>query len=260
MLIGTLNCEDCQQIFSLEDKLIKNKSNLEKEECRNYSISFIKKFLDNNFMLEIIINCKKCNQNIFQSFSDNEKEYHFKCPNCSLKGLYLYYCLSIEEDNSQDKIPEIKKEEDIASSKPINNGNSLNNKFLNNFDIITIPYNQNDELKKVIHPKSELNKNNKILSGVELPIKNIHSEANNKKIKRYVTPREKIKVIFIKNKYKYQFTFNESDIINDKIYEIKNSINLGSYPVFYFNGDIIDVNKTFKENQIFDGSIIEIED
>lgn len=259
MFIGSLNCQDCQKIFSLEDKLIINKPYLEKKECQNYSISFIKEFVDNNFVLKIIFKCKECNHNIFQSFSDKEKEYHFKCPNCSLKGLYLYYFLSLEEDDppNNSKIYEIKKDKDIGDSKTKNNDNTSNN--LNNSDINSSLNNQNDNLNQLNHPKSELNKNNKILSAVEPPIKNAKSEIN-RKIKRYVTPREKIKVIFVKDNTNYEFTFNESDIFNDKIYEISSRIKLGFNPFFYFNGEIVDVNKTFKENQIFNEAIIEIED
>ena len=59
---------------------------------------------------------------------------------------------------------------------------------------------------------------------------------------------------------KYSLYFKRSDSINNKINYIKQNIDLGNNPVFIYNSNEIDKNKSFAENQIYGESYIEIED
>ena len=142
----------------------------------------------------------------------------------------------------------------------INNNNNFNNNINNN--------NPNN-------PNNNPNNINIINNDI------INQEDNSKNvapIKRYSTPKEEvktvkekekekekkdeeiIKIIFIKNKQKYSLYFKRSDSINNKINYIKQNIDLGNNPVFIYNSNEIDKNKSFAENQIYGESYIEIED
>ena len=56
MLITSLTYEDCENNFQLHDKIEKNKTNLSKNECDDYSISLIKNTKNNSFQYTIIFN------------------------------------------------------------------------------------------------------------------------------------------------------------------------------------------------------------
>jgi len=104
---------------------------------------------------------------------------------------------------------------------------------------------------------------------------NINNPKNSPQIKIYTTPNDeakkimkekeqkdekKIKVIFVKDDKEYSLEFFPSDIINNKINYIKQKIDLGSNPVFIYNSNELDKNKSFTENKIYNEFKIEIED
>ena len=69
-----------------------------------------------------------------------------------------------------------------------------------------------------------------------------------------------INITFVKNGKKYDFSFFEGDRMVDQIEEIKKKINVGPNSTYYYKGDNIDINKSLKENDLFNGAEIEISD
>ena len=112
MLIALLQCEDCQKEFQFEDVIEQDKPNISKDECEDYEISLIKKLENNDFECTVIVNCKKCDYSINNTFTEKETNFHFTCNNCNLKGLNFNYFLSIEEDN-KPQLNQIENDDDI---------------------------------------------------------------------------------------------------------------------------------------------------
>ena len=280
----SLYCEDCQNNYELDDEFEKNKTNLSKYECDDYTISLIKKTKNNEFEYSIIFNCKKCKNSITQIFTTKEQNYHFKCYNCNnLKGLILNYFLSLEDDKNVKYEPIIqpKEEENINKNnkfinrsiappvfeQPNNNSVPENN---NPFELYQKKNEYEDQKQSLLVPKpyveqkinmpfSEINRNRNNISEIEhVPI-NVKSEPL-KKEKKYKTPGKMINITFYKNNHKEKFEFDEADCINDKIEIIKNKINLGPNSKFYYNSEIVNPYQSFKENKIFDNCEIEIEE
>jgi hypothetical protein len=106
------------------------------------------------------------------------------------------------------------------------------------------------------------------LSKVESQKREVNTGYNIQNKKGYYTPdislkkqsKEKIKVTFIKQSNSYVFEFNLYDIISNQIDKVKEKMNLVGNPIYYNNSNKVDINKTFKENNIYNDSIIEIED
>jgi hypothetical protein len=274
MLLTSLNCEDCQNNYELADEFEKNKTNISKYECDDYTISLIKKTKNNEFEYSIIFSCKKCKNSITQIFTTKEQKYHFKCLNCkNLKGLIFNYFLSLEDYKSAKNEPiiEPKKEENIKAppvfEQPNNNSVPENN---NPFELYQNKNEYEDQKqsllvpkhvveKKINMPSSEINRNRNNISEIEHAPINVKSEPL-KKEKQYKTPGKMINITFYKNNHKEKFEFDETDCINDKIEIIKNKINLGPNSKFYYNSEIVNPNQSFKENKIFDNCEIEIEE
>lgn len=272
LLITELKCEDCQKVFSLEDNLEKNKANISKPECKDYLLSLIKKAVNYNFEYTVIFNCKNCNNfNINKVF--NEKEiinYIFKCNNCNLKGLSFSYFLSNEEDpNIETNVIKVEKEDekiDKSIAPPIDiNSDNMNPKAINQLSSKEdIPDSKKKELNNnqnnIAIPYSEINKRVEKISAFDVNQMKIKSEQINKKIKHYSTPVG-IDIIFVKNYTNYyKLSFLDTDSISSQIETIRQKIDLGENPSYYYNGVKIDINKSFKENQIYNNSYIEIED
>ena len=218
MLITSLYCEDCQNNYQLDDEFEKNKTIISKYECDDYAISLIKKTHNNEFDYSIIFNCKNCNKNITQTFTTKENTFLFKCYNCkNLKGLTLYYFLSLEEDSMAQNEPKflpknennIKKSENLNSSTappafqqernnsiPINNNPSEFNQHKNENDL------QNQFLfglkpneQNINIPFSEINRMQNMISQV-VPKPKIGKTEAAEKEKIYKTPGKKINVTF----------------------------------------------------------------
>ena len=309
MLLTYLHCDDCQKDFESTDNITKNTTKISKDECKDYSLSLIKKEKNNNFEYIIIVLCKKCSENMSQSFTQKENNYFFKCKNCSLNGIKFNYFLSQEEDNNnpQNYINEINesKAPAISEYQSINYPVSINSQqMFTNQPSYPYPYPDNSDPSGVQNKKDEpkytndyfknekyqpkhkqyvlkesnfvdeqissttLNKNMPMLSKVELNNIGAKTENENQNKKIYVTPdmslkkylKEKIKVTFIKPSSSHEFFFNAYDCISNHINKIRETMNLGPNPTYYYNSKPVDINKTFKENNIFNDSFLEIED
>ena len=258
MLLTYLNCEDCQKNLEFQDEINKNNTNFSKEECDNYELSFIKKNIDNVFEYTVLFTCKKCKSKINKTFREKEAYFNFKCEKCPLKGMNLNYFLSQENDAYQK-----------------NDSNNASNPKENN---ILQPLNSISDLTPAIYGKKP---NNSIDTHSNLEFdphkndinNNINNPKNSPQIKIYTTPNDeakkimkekeqkdekKIKVIFVKDDKEYSLEFFPSDIINNKINYIKQKIDLGSNPVFIYNSNELDKNKSFTENKIYNEFKIEI--
>ena len=260
MLLTNLNCEDCQENLEFSDEIINNNTNFSKEECDYYEISFIKKNINNNFEYTIIFICRKCESKINKTFKEKEANFHFKCKKCPLKGVNFSYFLSQEDDAYQknDSINASHPKEDnvpqplnsLSDLTPVISGNKKKGIAQPNEIFESNPYknDKNEQNDKIDNPRNII------------PSK-IYSTPNEEEIKEKEEEKEeKIKVIFIKNKQKYTFYFKPSDSINNKINCIKQKIDLGNNPVFIYNSNEIDKNKSFRENKISNGFSIEIEE
>ena len=281
-----LYCEDCQKDEQFIDNLEKNKTNLSKYECNDYSLSLIKNTTNNDFEYTILFNCIKCKNRIKKIFKRKEENnYYFKCNKCNLKGITFSYVLSIEEEQKinpfgnqyekREEQAEDKKEEkemrpnvaqininsDSMEPKPLNqlytNEGSDSSQIENRFNPIrneVINFEDNS-----IFPQSEINRNHGEISKVEVDYRNVKSGPVNNKKKVYSTPVV-IDIIFVKNYIEYKLSFYDLDTIRSQNEKIRERIDLGPNPCYYYNGKILDVDKTFKENKIYNGSYIEIED
>ena len=288
MLITSFQCEDCQKELQFDDILEKNRTNLSKNECNDYIISFLKKTYNNNFEYTVILFCKKCKDNIEHIFTEKENSYHFKCKKCELKGLNFSYFLSIEEDSMQNKDEENYENQNIIDkpiSPPIKQDLNANSKPIDISHLYTNEpqelYQKKDENIKIIY--SEKIKNPEMISRAQpAPNKSNSEYENRERIYRtpslnnksdenekiYRTPNlslnnksgEKIMVTFIKNDHKYAFKFYSTDSISNQNNMIRKVINLGPNPTYYNNGNKVDINASFKENKIFNGYYIEIDD
>ena len=315
-----LKCEDCQKTFEFDEPIEKNKANISKEECNDYSISLIKKLNNNDFEYTIIIICKNCNSKKNRTFTKKENNFHLECNNCNLKGLNIIYFLSLEEENK----PEFENNEDINKMRidkstappiipveimnelrPLNDSGAKTSEdsYSNKNNTSDDKYQERNEEKKnnykrEVHkindiniPISEINRPPEMISNIEPSNRNIKSEKIKIPEKIFRTPNlinqnnnnnnnnnnfnnnnynsnfnnknilgEKITVTFVKNGNEYNFNFYEREKIIDKIEEINKIINIGPNCTYYYNSDHIDINKTFKENRIFNGAAIEIID
>ena len=289
MLLNYLNCEDCQKDFEFSDEINKNNANFSKEECDDYQISFIKKNIDDIFEYTIIFTCKKCKNKINKTFREKEANFHFKCEKCPLKGINFNYFLSQEDDaylKNDSNNPSHTKGNNVL--KPLNSLSDLTPVIYGNKS------NKNTEIKDIdqknvileFNPfkNDKSDKNDIINNNLTNPEVN-NNPKNVIPLKRYSTPNEekekekeeeekikeeekekeeeeeeKIKIIFVKNKQKYPLYFKPSDSINNKINYIKQNIDLGNNPVFLYNSNEIDKNKSFRENKIISGFLIEIEE
>ena len=272
MLITSFQCEDCQKELQFDDILEKNRTNLSKNECNDYIISFLKKAYNNNFEYTVILFCKKCKDNIEHIFTEKENSYHFNCKKCKLKGLNFSYFLSIEEDIMQNKDEENYEKQNIIDksiSPPIKQDLNENLKPIDISHLYTNEpqelYQKKDENIKIIY--SEKINNPEMISRAQ-PAPNKSNSEYTKKERKYRTPNlplnnksgEKIMVTFIKNDKKYDFYFYPTDIISNQIDNIRKVINLGPNSTYYYNGNEVNINASFKENKIFNGSSIEIDD
>lgn len=309
MLLTYLHCNDCQRDFEFTDNISKNAIKMSKEECKDYSLSLIKKMKNNNFEYVINVNCKRCSDNMNMTFTEKESNCNFICKKCSLKGINFNYFLSQEEDNNpkkdnnvinnkdinKAKVPSIRDNSNINFPIPINSpqiytnqpsdpypnsndstqnsvqSNKNKQQFTNNsYKDHPKPYHLKNEIKNNDSvPLSALDKNNKVLSKVESKEREVNTGCKEKnKNGYYHTPdislqkqsKEKIKVTFVKQSKNYVFEFNLYDNICNQIDKVKEAMNLVGNPIYYNNSKKVDINKTFKENNIYNDSIIEIED
>jgi hypothetical protein len=308
MLLTYLHCNDCQKDFEFTDNLGKKAIKMSKEECKDYSLSLIKKTKNNNFEYVVNVNCKRCSDNMNMTFTEKERNFNFKCKNCSLKGINFNYFLSQEEDNNpknennginnndinKAKDPSIYDNSVINFPIPINSPQIYTNQpsdhypYPDNSAQRSIQSNRNEpqfsnssykDHPKPYHldnkiknndsvPLSVFDKNMKGLSKVESQKREVNTGYNIQNKKGYYTPdislkkqsKEKIKVTFIKQSNSYVFEFNLYDIIRNQIDKVKEKMNLVGNPIYYNNSNKVDINKTFKENNIYNDSIIEIED
>ena len=280
MLLTSLHCEDCQMDFEFPDEVPKNTTNLSKNECNNYFISLIKKNEDNRFEYTVIIKCKICKNFISQTFIQKENNFNFKCQNCKLKGITFSYFLSIEDDVNQKYVPPpenkpiiIENDEPSIQIEPLNEEAKYTNLPPDKIQDLYISREQsyqqlnknnqnfmNNNINNAFSARNYVNNNNKI-SKIQENELNFKSQYNNKN-KIYKTPDQpkKYKVIFIKNDEEHSFLFDPKDNINKQIDIIKQKINLGKNPVFYYNSEEIDLNKFFEENKIVDDLKIEVEE
>lgn len=251
LLITEINCQDCKKDFQFDEKIEYNKTNLLKSECENYSLSFIKKTLNNKFEFTVIFNCKQCQNNITKIFkAKEENNYCFKCRKCNLKGLFFSYFLSIEENS-----PFIQFENNNENIDEDSNLQLINKNF-NNEEVEKCLINKENNVHNYY---SDIDKNKGNLGKADSNPMNIKSEPLFKK-KEYSTPFE-ITIIFVKNDIQYEIKVIETDIIRRQTHKIKAKISdLGPNPQYYYNGRKLDINKTFKENQVFNRSYLEIED
>lgn len=294
MLLTNLHCNDCQKDFQFIDNIDKNRTNLSKDECVDYSLSLIKKTNENNFEYIVNVNCNKCNGNIYQTFTEKENNFHFKCRNCPLNGISFNYFLSQEEDNAPKSENRENKNLCLPTSEisdnnypiPINSSNMYTNQPTNSYQSSEQKYtNRNnsedtnprqqyenpfrkqeveayEEVDNVPKAQSALNNKQINISNVDASKRGMKTQnLPNKKI--YTTPQafeqKQIKIIFVKNNSTYEFYFSLSDSIISQLNKIKEKIDISDNAIYYYNSQLLDINKTFKENKICNGAFIEID-
>ena len=295
MLLTNIHCNDCQKDFQFIDNIDKNRTNLSKDECVDYSLSLIKKTNESNFEYIVNVNCNKCNDNISKAFTEKENNFHFKCKNCPLNGIIFNYFLSQEEDNEpkienrENRNPSLPTAEISENNYPIpiNSSNMYTNQPTNQYQSSEQKYtnkgnhedsHQNkhyenpfrkpkvESCEKNYNPikaQSALNNKQINISDVEASKMGLKSQnPYNQKI--YVTPdtfqQKQIKVIFVKNNSTYEFYFSLSDNIINQLNKIREKIDISNNANYYYNSQLININKTFKENNICNGAYIEIGD
>lgn len=267
------------------------------EECKHYTIKMKRKSKDFKFTrFEIEIFCKKCENETKQIFSKGKGELIFKCPKCRCCCEMIFrYNDTNQNENGEEKykIPTEEKYEKIDESKK--SDSLLINPGLKNYqnDILfggnqppiaqpkiyhtpdqnincykegnlgEAPLNNNNNKTPNINGYNnikinDINNNGKynIICNNQNYYNNLNNILNNN---INISNGKEINIKFIYNGSKFPMKFSDLDSIGNNYDRIKNQVNFPDGKKFYYNSNVIDINKSFKENNIYNNCDIEID-
>lgn len=263
-MISNLSCVDF--IREYFDEIDDSDSFYRKESCQHFIIKMTR--LSSNYEFKkykIAFICKKCEKEELIYLNAREDGYVYTCPNCKNGPITFKYIntLSKETPKPEEKLNKNyekyssqnilgRKNKEYRTPNTQENSNQENKGNINNKNgkVKERPYRtpeQQEESNK-INISSNINNENKIRYNENSIIK-----SNEKKIK--------IKFIYNEGnsqKIEKDFYFLPSESIKDHYEEIKKEFNF-DINNFYYNQEEIEIDKSFKENNIIFDGMIEIE-
>ena len=161
IIISSFKCEDCNFHTEKTDDIDLSLFS-RKEECNNYSAKMIRKIKEEKIIIQIKIECNKCNKTKNENFNDKENKLEFHC--CGQKPFLVTYYLSKENDDSIIN-NNILKNNNYIDDNIFNN--SYNNKNMNNI------INQNKNNQLISEDNSSIDEKKNIFNENDIYIKNI---------------------------------------------------------------------------------------
>jgi hypothetical protein len=293
-MISGLKCDDLIKPFY--DVIDETPTFIRREACGHYEIKIKMISKDAKFQKFIIkFTCKKCKFSSEKTLEGDKRKLEYQCRKCtSCKIIFLYeYIKTNDRKEIDSKMSDIKKElenqnpkeeeyndfeyniDNIDSEPPPARGFNYNSQpTSNNKENQNSVVNKDQQIEKeniktmekvyqtskVYHTPNETNNGKSKLEN--------SNNINKKKEKIYYTPENKenskinpkmIKIKIIKDEQVAWFEFNPSETIISQYKKIQETFNFTEFKPLIFNSVNTDFNKTFKENQIFNGDVLVIE-